>query len=185
MNIFYLDQDISKCVQYHVDSHVRKMILEYTQLLSAAYYQGLGNVWRVYDPVLDSESKGIVKYKCVVRNPNQPEFRIYAKTHYNHPSSIWTRTNINNWLYLYKLAIALCGEFQYRFGNNHKTLDILQNMVPPILPDLPFYQPSQAMPDEYKNVDSITAYRKYYIEAKPHLHAYTKREFPSWLQTSK
>jgi hypothetical protein len=28
MNIFFLDYDVKKCAQYHVDKHVVKMILE-------------------------------------------------------------------------------------------------------------------------------------------------------------
>lgn len=31
MNIFILDNDIQKCVEYHCDKHVVKMILEYCQ----------------------------------------------------------------------------------------------------------------------------------------------------------
>ena len=37
MNIFYLDEDVQKCAEYHVDRHVVKMILEYAQLLSTAH----------------------------------------------------------------------------------------------------------------------------------------------------
>ena len=37
MNIFYLDKDVKKCAEMHVDKHVVKMILEYAQLLSTAH----------------------------------------------------------------------------------------------------------------------------------------------------
>lgn len=33
MNIFYLDKDIQKCVEYHCDKHVVKLIIEELQLL--------------------------------------------------------------------------------------------------------------------------------------------------------
>lgn len=36
MNIFWLDMNLDKCVEYHCDKHVVKMIVEYTQLLSAS-----------------------------------------------------------------------------------------------------------------------------------------------------
>lgn len=36
MNIFWLDNDMQKCVEYHCDKHVVKMILEHVQLLSAS-----------------------------------------------------------------------------------------------------------------------------------------------------
>lgn len=36
MNIFYLDHNIEKCAQYHNDQHVRKQLIEYTQMLCTA-----------------------------------------------------------------------------------------------------------------------------------------------------
>ena len=33
MNLFYLDEDLDKCAEYHVDKHVNKMILEAAQIL--------------------------------------------------------------------------------------------------------------------------------------------------------
>ena len=36
MNIFWLDSDLEKCARYHCDKHVVKMLVEYTQLLSAS-----------------------------------------------------------------------------------------------------------------------------------------------------
>ncbi len=38
MNIFVLDWDIKKCVKYHVDKHVVKMILETAQLLCGVHH---------------------------------------------------------------------------------------------------------------------------------------------------
>jgi hypothetical protein len=35
MNIFILDYSMEKNVQYYIDVHVRKMLIEYTQILSA------------------------------------------------------------------------------------------------------------------------------------------------------
>ena len=34
MNLFYLDEDLDKCAEYHVDKHVNKMILEAAQLIN-------------------------------------------------------------------------------------------------------------------------------------------------------
>jgi hypothetical protein len=44
------------------------------------------------------------------------------------------------------------------------------------IPDAPFTQPIQAMPDDVKNKDSITAYRDYYIKYK--------RGFATWKTTT-
>ena len=60
MNIFILDNDSQKCVEYHCDKHVVKMILEYCQLLSTACH--------VHGIAVDG---------------------IYKKTHDNHPCAKW------------------------------------------------------------------------------------------------
>lgn len=38
MNLFYLDKNLDKCAEYHVDKHVNKMILEAAQLLCTAIW---------------------------------------------------------------------------------------------------------------------------------------------------
>ena len=39
MNIFYLDSDIERVVQFHCDSHVVKMCLETAQILCTALHR--------------------------------------------------------------------------------------------------------------------------------------------------
>lgn len=39
MNIFYLDEDVTLCAQYHCDKHVIKMILESAQILCTVLHQ--------------------------------------------------------------------------------------------------------------------------------------------------
>jgi hypothetical protein len=99
----------------------------------------------------------------------------YKKTHENHPSAIWTRASKENWRWLKRLGIALCEEYEYRYGKHHKSRAILEGIECPDLPDLPFTQPTQAMPNEYKNEDSIIAYRNYYLYGKKHLHSWKTR----------
>jgi hypothetical protein len=111
----------------------------------------------------------------------------YKATHKNHPSAIWTRDNINNWKWTKKLALALCKEYTYRYGKKHKSEDIIKNLETPDLPNGSFYQPLQAMPDQYKNEDSLIAYRNYYTFGKKHLHefknrhAWKKRNIPNFI----
>ena len=38
MNLFYLDEDLDKCAEYHVDKHIVKMPLEAAQLLCTAVW---------------------------------------------------------------------------------------------------------------------------------------------------
>ena len=37
MNIFILDLDVAKCAEYHTNSHILKMAVETSQLLSTAH----------------------------------------------------------------------------------------------------------------------------------------------------
>ena len=100
----------------------------------------------------------------------------YCKpTHQNHPSAIWTRANKSNWLWLQTLALALCEEYTFRYGKQHKLETIIRELQVPDLPDEDFYDPPQAMPVEYKHEDAITAYRNYYILGKSHLHFWKNR----------
>ena len=38
MNLFYLDEDLDRCAEYHVDKHIVKMPLEAAQILSTALW---------------------------------------------------------------------------------------------------------------------------------------------------
>ena len=51
MNLFYLDQDLDKCAEYHVDKHIVKMPLEAAQILSTCIWVDvhLGFVPRALD----------------------------------------------------------------------------------------------------------------------------------------
>lgn len=161
MNIFFIDRSVKICARYHVDRHVVKMILETVQLLCTA-------IW----VVCGEDCKDL---------PCKP-------THKNHPSAVWARANQNNWMWLKRLGIALCEEYTFRYEKEHKLEQPLRKLVVPTLPDEEFFQPPQAMPDEYKDEDSVVAYRKYYRVGKAHLHywksgkpAWKKREIPFWI----
>lgn len=38
MNVFYLDRDPVVSAEYHCDAHLRKMLIEYAQMLSTAHW---------------------------------------------------------------------------------------------------------------------------------------------------
>jgi hypothetical protein len=163
MNIFFLDEDIKTCAEYHVDKHVVKMRVELAQLACTAHYIGGTN----------------------------PEHIPWRPTHRNHPSAIWTRETIQNYSYVVLLGLALCDEFEHRFGKKHQVtrevLDWLSNNLPN-LPDKKFTPPLLAMDDKFKIKavncvpDVVDNYRNYYIEGKTHLIKYTNRKIPNWLQ---
>ena len=105
----------------------------------------------------------------------------YKATHKNHPCAIWARESRKNWRWLRSLGLELCKEYTYRYGKIHKTQAILENLKCPKLPKTPFTYPPQAMPDEFKDADTVVAYKKYYLYGKAHLHAWKKREIPDWI----
>lgn len=143
MNIFYLHRKRKRAVKYYVDKHVVKMPLETAQLLCTA-------LW-----FFGMEAP-------------------YRMTHKNHPSAIWTRQSKANFYWLKKLGIRICNEYTYRYGKVHKCEAVISSLeCPDDIPDLPFTQPPQCMPDEYKVVnDSVQAYQNYYKHAKKHLHSW-------------
>ena len=162
MNIFFLNWNPRKAAEYHCDKHVVKMIIETAQLLYTAHW--------------------------VLETPNMPS-NAYKLSHKNHPSAIWARESLSNYLWLCSLGWWLCKEYQFRYGETkvHKTeahiLWLLNNH--PKIPIQAITRVRQAMPDEYKMPDPIEAYQKYYIEAKLKKRGivkYTKREAPEFIR---
>lgn len=170
MNIFYLSRMAARCAQWHCDKHVVKMILETTQLLYTAHWVLMG----------------------------EPDFRdapfrknIYERGYKSiknkkHPSAIWVRDSVEHYSWLCKLGKYLCDEYRYRFGVTKKHsceehILWLSKNIPIGFLSNGWKQPPQAMPDEYKQEDSVAAYKAYYLGPKKRLLKYTKREIPFWI----
>ena len=181
MNIFFLDKDPKKCAEMHVDKHCIKMILEYSQLLSTAH--------RLLD---GTQSVGLSKTgrkqtRYVLSD--ERESILYSATHNNHPSAIWCRANLENYLWLHSLLVACCNEYTYRYGKIHKCqqtglVDAL-SVSPTNIPVGEFTGPTPAMPDECKVPgDALQSYRNYYVMSKSHLWSWkgkiNKRSEPQW-----
>ena len=181
MNIFYLDHDVTKCAEMHNDKHVVKMILEYAQLLSTAH--------RVLDGVeLTGLSESGRKKKFWTLGDSR-DYTLYKATHIHHPSAVWARQSVENYLWLANMLIALCKEYTYRYGKIHKCeRDGLVNRLqttPVKIPIGSFTEPTPAMPDEVKVAgDSIKSYRNYYINNKAHLANWKKRQVPEWFNAN-
>jgi hypothetical protein len=161
MNIFFLSWKPRQAAEYHCDKHVVKMIIETAQLLYSAHW--------------------------VLETPNLPS-NAYKLAHKNHPSAIWTRESLSNYLWLCSLGWWLCKEYQFRYGRlkQHKTEEhivwLLNN--PPKMSMVDMTPLKLAMPDEYKTSDPVESYQKYYIEDKMKKRGivkYTKREAPEFL----
>ena len=159
MNIFYLHPDPVVAAQMQCDKHVVKMILETAQLLSTAHRE------------LDHK--------------NEPD-KFYKATHKNHPSAKWVRESAANYAWAYKHFVALCDEYTHRYGKVHATDRKMRGLLsaPPenIQHGFWFREPPQCMPDEYKQADTVEAYRAYYQSPdKQRFAAWTKtRPAPGW-----
>ena len=141
MNIFYLHEDPKVAASYFYDKHKVKMILECAQMLCTAHH--------VYG-----------------NGDNVP----YKKAHLNHPSTIWVRSSVHHYNWLYDHMLALGKEYTARYNKHHLTISKCREalMYPPSsMADNGFEEPPQCMPDEYKvDGDSVTAYWNYYEKEK-------------------
>ena len=175
MNIFYLDHDVTKCAEMHVDKHVVKMILEYAQLLSTAH--------RVLDGTLlvGISDKGRKSTSWIL--PDNRNDILYKATHLNHPSAVWVRQSDKNYSWLFDMFKSLLEEYTYRYGKIHTCQRLVWALEvrPNNIPRGNFTEPTPAMPDDVKIVgDSIKSYRNYYINNKTHLANWKKRTTPEW-----
>jgi hypothetical protein len=155
MNIFYLDKNPAVAAKYHCDKHVVKMILETAQLLSTTVY--------------------MTDRDC--------GFHIYKPTHRNHPSAVWVRSSMQHYKWLSMLGIFLCLEYTKRYKKVHKTQAIMENlfMYTPDIIDRGWNDPPQAMPDEFKQENTVEAYREYYRVVKKDILAYNYTKIPNFL----
>ncbi len=160
MNIFVLDANPKLAAQYHMDAHVRKMILESAQIMCTVNHQyGTSNV-------------------------------PYKPTHQNHPCVKWAGQSYQNYSWLAELGVALTTEFMHRFEKSHKTASVIywcrqRNPCPKshsVVPaTLELCMPS--VYKEYRNNDmegAVRCYRMYYAVEKFRLAKWTKREKPPW-----
>jgi hypothetical protein len=179
MNIFYLSKKPSRCARWHCDKHVVKMILETTQLLYTAH-------WVLATAAATTPSFETAPF--LKESTSQRGYLPIRNT--RHPCAIWTRESLQHYLWLCELGMALCEEFQHRFGY-HKAHSCEEHIYwlyahPPLqLRCNGWTQPPKAMPDEYKRCDdSIRCYRIYYRENKGavrNILTYSKRHRPHWL----
>lgn len=169
--------DPSKAAGMMVDSHVVKMILESAQLLSTCH--------RVLDgemTVQKSDSgRNVKRWKL----NDTRDLILYSATHVNHPSCVWVRQSVENYLWLVDHMFALGIEYTYRYNKKHKTITDLGYMIqsPPMnLKEWDFTKPPSAMDSKYIiSEDPVVNYQNYYRLGKSKLHKWTNREKPSWI----
>lgn len=106
----------------------------------------------------------------------------YKKTHSNHPCAVWTRESKQNYIWLCKLGLQLCKEFEFRRKKKHKTKEVILWCIRnvPKLDNIGLTEFTLAMPDECKEKDAVESYRNYYKKEKRHLAVWSKRNKPYW-----
>ena len=184
MNIFYLDNNPKTCAEMHCDKHVVKMIIEYAQLMSTAH--------RVLDGEeytdLTANGRRIKRWRLHDSRENM----LYKASHINHPSAIWCRENIENYLWLYDMWSHLLDEYTHRYGKTHLCAKLKDALCTPPgeIPNGEFFAPTPAMPIDLKvmaenplpgrKYDSLKSYHKYYIQEKVRFAKWKNRNIPEW-----
>lgn len=153
MNIFVLDEDPLLCAQAHVDKHVVKMPLETAQILST----------------------GLAHY-------NAPQENLYRPTHKKHPCTLWAQATAANFMWLVQLGFALCDEYTYRYGKEHASKRIIKVAGDQVgaIPTGPITPFAQAVPEDLRNENAVTAYRDYYRRDKAYISGWKNRSKPFW-----
>lgn len=196
MNIFVVDRCPITAARMLCDQHVVKMVTESVQMLSTCH--------RVLDGVMTKEpsnsGKRIVpRYKL----NDDRDLILYQAVHFNHPCNIWLRDDITHYDWLIAHTLTLCEEYTLRYKKTHACYKILEYMLhvgPPkniptyhakwtsdttfeiapssiVITDIKFVQ---AMPEEYKHEDVVTAYRNFYIGSKSKFARWKYRKPPKW-----
>ena len=158
-----------------VNRHVTKMLLETTQILSTAHR------------ILDGTEYSELKNKRKIKRWKLPDFRediLYKATHVNHPSCVWARESVSNYIWLLEHLEELCLEYSYRYNKVHKCEKIQLNALlsPPNIKPGGLTPIKLAMPEKYMiSSDPVECYREYYRNGKQHLFEWKNRERPIWL----
>lgn len=148
-----MDKDPKKAAHMLCDRHVVKMCLEGCQMLATVMHR-----------------YGI---PCT-----------YKPTHYNHPCTLWAGESKQNFIWLWTHTMELFEEYTRRYGKVHKSQQFMNEYIcPSNMPSVGLTPFAQAMPDQYKNEDAVTAYRNYYIGEKSSFSKWKNGNIPEWFKT--
>jgi len=113
----------------------------------------------------------------------------YRRTHYNHPSTVWSRASYDNYMWLVAHGLALCDEYNYRYGKEHKSKSIINwcrdNVEKISFKQTGFSDPPQCIPDDSKDSDHVKAYQTYYNKHKSYIFSWKNRTPPEWINITK
>lgn len=187
MNIFILDYDLNKSIEYHVDKHVVKMPLEAAQMMSTALWVDdiLGYVPRALTKEETAELNKAKKSIITLAQEQRP-LSPYLPTMYNHPCTIWVRSSYENYAYTFNYAAGLCDEYTYRYGKVRDLERIVKNFeVPKKLPNNGLTKFALALSDKFppnlRDPDNpVQTYRYFYMLDKATFATWKFRSKPEW-----
>jgi len=180
MNIFALSKDPVESAQEMLDKHVVKMPTETCQML---HTNGLFNAY-VERYGKEPSLRQLKDYH------EEVESTLMKPAMLNHPSTIWARQSIHNTMWLFEHGIALCKEFEFRYGKEHGSYSRMLQTPMEYDADSTLATPvSIAMFDVYRIPNSygkhcweyvIDSYRHYYLEGKWKFAEWRKNRMPKW-----
>jgi hypothetical protein len=166
VNIFCLSSDPVEAAQFECNSHVVKMCVESAQILSTVIFLRDHDAYNIYAPCL------------------------YKPTHRHHPCVKWATLTGENFRWLAVHSLALCDEYERRYGKVHASRRVVECCAE--FPAGDFYHITsykhhtpfaQAMPEKYRCEDAVIAYRNYYAGEKARFTRWEPRaKMPSWWQ---
>jgi len=184
MNMFYLHPDPVVAARMQCDKHVVKMIIEAAQMLCTAHRMLDG-----YLTMAPSKS-GLRMVKHYQLNESADDI-LYKAVHHNHPCTVWTRESKDNYMWHYNHFVALCDEYQYRYGKVHATDALLREVLatpPKNIPDVGMTDIPLAMkknPECMFPEDPVKSYRLYYkTKINKFKMVWTKRPQPEWFDAN-
>jgi hypothetical protein len=108
----------------------------------------------------------------------------YKPTHRNHPCAVWTRATRMNFIWTCEYGLALCREYNFRYGKFHKCAEVLRTCLwqyeaVPLGEQTPFAI-AISPPHRIESADPVSQYRHYYNHGKRHLAKWSGRTPPAW-----
>lgn len=143
MNIFVLSDDPIEAAQMHCDKHCIKMVVELYQQLGSALIR-----------------HGAKDEQMPLTQKNKP----LRGGYHNHPCTKWCGNSRDNFIWAANHAIALAKEYTFRYQKTHACENGIRKMAEmcQLIPANQLTPFAQAMPEQYRNLSAIKAYRDYY-----------------------
>ena len=177
MNIFVLDNDVTKAAQYHCDKHLVKMITEHNQILGS-----ISHIFHGIKKKSEITPEYIQKYfSTFPRKDKEGNPHPYGIGYRSHPCTIWANESLHNYTWLIRVTEEMCKEYTKRYGKTNAGEAIVKwyktngpwfsrvSQTPFVL----------AMPDNLKSDDAVHSYRLYYASHKAYFAKWKNGE-PEW-----